>query len=189
MNNRYNLTPMTLLSLSLLGIYNGLLVLSFYMAVDPFFIKALLLVIVSITILFFQKKKIFRSFKFFIPLVMIFTIILSLFFTQKLYVIMTRIYLDGTVVITVNNKRIDNEDSKRLKELFLNLEEYNVTVYNADPTYTLSYMGEDDLDYRHIHVFKEEKLVIRGCLLGVEEGDTVEGYLLTDELLNILKRQ
>jgi hypothetical protein len=43
--------------------------------------------------------------------------------------------------------------------------------------------------YWYIHVFKDDKFVLHGCLLGVGKGDTLEGYLLTDELLDILERQ
>jgi len=171
----------------LIGLYNGLLVFIFYMEFYPFFITALLLFIVSIGMFYFRNKGIFRNFKFFIPMLMFFSILLSLLFTQKLYVIMSGTYLNGTVVISVNGEKLGEEKSKLLKELFLNLEEYNATVDSATSTYMLTYQGEDDLDTRHIHIFKKEKLVIHGCLLGVGKGDTLEGYLLTDELLSILE--
>jgi len=174
---------------TLFGLYNGLLVFIFQMEHDPFFINALLLFMASIALWFFQKKSVFRRFKYFISFVMVFTLLVSSFFTYKAYVIMTGLYLDGTAVIWVNHRRVEQEDSKRLKALLLELEEYNATVSSDEATYSLSYMGIDDLDMRHIHIFKKDKLIIKGCLLGVGKGDTLEGYLLTDEVLSILERQ
>ena len=178
-----------ILIIILLALYNGLFVFILYMEHDPFFIKALLLYMTSIGVWYFQKKGLFRSFKFFVPLVMVFTISLSLFFTQKIYLMETKIYLDNTVVISMNDNQIDKEDSKRLKELLLDLEEYTTTVSSAEPTYTLSYSGLDDPDTLHIQIFKEDNFVLHGCLLGIEKGDTLEGYRLTNEVLDILERQ
>lgn len=102
---------------------------------------------------------------------------------------MTGLYLDGTAVIWVNNRRVNKEDTKQLKALLLELEEHNATVSSDEATYSLSYMGADDLDMRHIHIFKKDKLIVKGCTLGVRKGSILEGYLLTDEVLSILERQ
>ena len=169
----------------LLGLYNSLLTSIFYMSHDPFFATAFLLLIISISAWFFYKK----GFKLSVPLIMVFTILVSLLFTQKLYVIIDGTYLDGTTVIYVNNKRINKKDSKRLKELFASLEEYNATLSSAEPTYTLSYMDTGDLDPRHVHIFKKDNIVKFGSLLGVHKGVTIEGYQLSDEMMDILNKQ
>jgi len=174
---------------TLLGIYNGLLIFIFYMEHDPFFIKALLLFMASVMIWFFQKKRVFRSFKYFVSFVMVFTLLISSFFTQRVYAMIMGLYLDSTVVISMNGKRIDKEDSKRLKELFLDLEQYTTTVSSSESTYSLQYAGVDDPDTLPIHIFKEDKFVWNNTLLGVGKGDTLEGYLLTDDVLSILERQ
>jgi len=174
---------------TLLGLYNGLLVYVFYMEHAPFFIKALLLFMASIAIWFFQKKGVFRSFKYFVSFVMVLTLLISFFFTHKVYTMITGLYLDSTVVISMNGKRIGKEDSKRLKELFLDLEPYTATVSSSESTYSLQYAGVDDPDTLHIHIFKEDKFVWNNTLLGVGEGDALEGYLLSDEVLSILERQ
>ena len=177
-----------ILTFILLSLYNGLLVFIFYITYDPFFLKAVLLFVANLGLFYLYKRKVLAFFRFVVPLLIIISIGLSVFFTLRVYILMTGLYLDGTVVISINGKMIEKEDSKRLKELFLNLEEYNATVGSSNSTYTLSYSGIDDPDTLHIHIFEEEKLVLNGCLLGVGKGDRLEGYLLTDELLDVVER-
>ena len=181
---------LTIVTLILLILYSGFLVFIFYMENDTFMIKLSLWILglMGVFLLrYLYKKREVHYLKSLVASLLLYFSLLSFGFTQRAYALMAGVYIDGTSIISVNGKKADKERSKELKELFLNLEEYNTTISHSEPTYSLSYIGIDDPDYLHLHIFKEDRLVVEGCLLGVEKGDRLEGYLLSNELLKVLE--
>ena len=181
---------LTIVTLILLILYSGFLVFIFYMENDTFMTKLSLWLLGLVGVFLLRhlyKKREVHYLKSLVASLLVYFSLLSFGFTQRVYTLMTGVYIDGTSIISVNGKRAGEERSKKLKELFLNLEEYNTTISHFEPTYSLSYAGVDDPDYLHLHIFKEDRLVVEGCLLGVEKGDRLEGYLLSNELLKVLE--
>ena len=106
---------------------------------------------------------------------------ISLYMAKNVYELSTGEYILGTELMYINGQLMEEED----KEIFLHFLKREKTQHahvTKKPDYGLSYEVHSDLDPRHLHVFREEKLVYSGSLLGLETGGLeLDGYLLTKE--------
>jgi len=112
----------------------------------------------------------------------------TLYPSVKIYEMANGKYLDGTEVMRVNGHLLTKNDKEQLLTLMQAKDNHHAYV-KEEPTYSLSYEMESDLDPGHLHVFRNEKLIYFGCLLGLESGGLeLDGYLLTKELDTFLER-
>lgn len=111
---------------------------------------------------------------------------ITLYIIYQLYIMTTEIYLDGSKAIWMNGQLMTQDDAYVFSNTLNHLENYN-TFINKHPSYTLSFMQVDDMDPRHLHIFRYKNLIYQGCLLGLEGGLLLKGYRLTKESDKILK--
>ncbi len=140
--------------------------------------KYLLFFVLSIVIIWALYKTKYQNSKVLQKLLWGLTVVTILYISENFYVMQRGIYLDGGEAIWINGHLLEPQDKEKFVSLLNTLKKQSAHVQKS-PTYSMSFTAHGDFDPRYLHIFRDKKLLYQGCLLGLEGGIDLEGYLLT----------